>query len=525
MAAVQRAFWIAAAIALAVFLSASARVAREERGGPAHSELRLAGDVPATLFLPRSGDWKVFGDLLPPEERPPGLVLVHGFASDRQGVSGLARRLARSGYAVLTLDLPGHGENRAPFARSFARPDVFGPALSAAVDFLRASPHVDGSRIAVLGHSMGAAAALDYATRDSGIDAAVLISGGFALHGPYRPPNTLFLYASGDPPRIPERARELAARLAGAEGAAPGESTGDPAAGTAVRVAEISGADHLTILFADQTVAEIRAWLAAAFGAPGGDEGPVPDDPRLAPALWALAALPFLYAALGAVTGRLVPTAVELPAAGGAWGLLVLAAALALALPLAAVAPVAELSSLEVADTVLSHFALAGGALLALLAVRGALPVADTVRALPRALPGAALALLGFYATLQTPAVVFHRLLLTPERTFAWAVAALALLPLALARELLLRRGPPLPATLRSVAGRLLLLAALAAGVASGVLSPVVTLMLPSLAVAFALVEVLTASLYASSRNLAAVSLVDAGCIAVVIAATVPIRL
>jgi dienelactone hydrolase len=44
-----------------------------------------------------------------------------------------------------------------------------------------ASPHVDGSRIVVMGHSMGAGASLDYATRVSSIDGAVMISGGSRL--------------------------------------------------------------------------------------------------------------------------------------------------------------------------------------------------------------------------------------------------------------------------------------------------------------------------------------------------------
>ena len=52
---------------------------------------------------------------------------------------------------------------------------------------------------------MGAGAALDFATRDSGLDAVVLISGGWSMLGPQRPPNVLFLYAAGDPERIKTR--------------------------------------------------------------------------------------------------------------------------------------------------------------------------------------------------------------------------------------------------------------------------------------------------------------------------------
>ena len=79
-------------------------------------------------------------------------------------------------------------DNRNPFSRSRSRPDVFHREFSAAVDFLRSLPFVDGERIAVMGHSMGAGAALDFATRDSGLDAVVLISGGMRAVGPHRPP-------------------------------------------------------------------------------------------------------------------------------------------------------------------------------------------------------------------------------------------------------------------------------------------------------------------------------------------------
>ena len=135
---------------------------------------------------------------------------MHGFASDRLGVSSLARRLAASGYAVLSFDASGHGQNRNPFQRSFGRADVFENDLAAAVSFLRGHPHVDGERIAVMGHSMGAGAALDHATRDSGLDAVVLISGGWTTWGPHTPRNALFIYAAGDPEPIRERSREIA---------------------------------------------------------------------------------------------------------------------------------------------------------------------------------------------------------------------------------------------------------------------------------------------------------------------------
>ena len=121
--------------------------------------------------------------------------------------------------------------------------------------------------------------------------------------------------------------------------------------------------------------------------------------------------------------------------------------------------------------------------------------------------------------------VVFHRITLTPERTLVFALATLGILPFSLAFQLLLRRGTPLVASLYAVAGRVLVLVMLVAGVRFGVLGRVVLLMLPALAIVFALFEVLAASLYAASRNLVAISLIDAAWLALIIAAIMPVRI
>ena len=53
----------------------------------------------------------------------------------------------------------------------------------------------------------------------------------------------------------------------------------------------------------------------------------------------------------------------------------------------------------------------------------------------------------------------------------------------------------------------------------------VVTLMLPTLALAFVAIELLAASIYAASRNVAAIALIDAAWVALVVAAAMPVRI
>jgi len=62
-------------------------------------------------------------------------------------------------------------------------------------------------------------------------------------------------------------------------------------------------------------------------------------------------------------------------------------------------------------------------------------------------------------------------------------------------------------------------------GVRVEILPGVVLLMLPALAFVFVVGEVVAASLYAASRNLVAIALVDASWLALVLAAVAPIRI
>jgi len=512
--------------AFGAFLLASAWLGRLERGGPPHADLTLEGAIPATLFLPATGTGdgsSAFIEAPPPDARPPVVVLAHGFSSDRASLSGLARRLAGSGIAVLTLDLRGHGENRNRFPGGRGRADSLASDLAAAVDFLRTSPLVDGSHIALMGHSMGAGAALDFATRDSGLDAVVLISGGWNMLGPQRAPNTLFLYAVGDPERIRTRSAELTARLAGIAQPVLGETYGNFRQGTAVRRVEIPGADHLTILWSDFAISEIVAWLDEAFGRERRAAAAVA-DPR-GPVVALLGVLMALVLpGLGLLVGRLTPTTEHLPDSRRPLGLALLAAALLVMMPLAAPGNPGAILSVEVGDVVTVHFALAGIALLVASYLRDRAQFTSLFATPGRSLLGAALGLVGIYVLLQPSGTYLHRIALTPERMGVFVLATLGFLPFELAMQTLLRRGRPLSAALYAAGGRVLILLVMIAGIAAGVLPFAVMLMLPALVIVFVLVEVMDASIYLASRNLLAIAAIDAAWIALIVAAIMPVR-
>jgi len=515
------------AAAFAVFLAASIWLVQLDRAGPAHADLVLEGGVPATLYLPGEATRgrAAFLDPPPPAERPPAVVMMHGFAGDRRSMSGISRRIADAGYAVLDIDAAGHGANRNAFARSWATADDFHDDLAVAVDFLRAYPFVDGSRIAVAGYSMGAAASLEYASRDSGIDAAVMLSGGWRTDGPFRPANTLFLYASHDPERIRLRALELGARLAGVERLEPGRSYGRHDRQDAVRVVEVAGADHQTIVWREQSVREIVDWLDAAFAVARPPRAPIPDDPRTRP-LWLLGiALPLLLPGLGGVVGRLAPRRPPRSGEGRGGSLLALAVALLLSLPLLAAGTPTAMLPCEVGDVLVGHFVLAGGVLLAGVRLRRP-DWLDALLERPLAtLLAAALGVLALLALLQPFGLVLHGVAFTPERAGVGLLAALGFLPFALAFNVLLRRGATRGASLAALAGRGVVLLVLVVGASSGALPRVVLLLLPAFAVVWLLIEALASSLYAVSRNVTVVALIDAAWLALVAAAILPIRI
>jgi hypothetical protein len=195
-------------------------------------------------------------------------------------------------------------------------------------------------------------------------------------------------------------------------------------------------------------------------------------------------------------------------------------------MPLFAIGTPGLILSIEVGDAFVSHFALAGIALL--VAIRLRKPALLEPLFAPRLLQtliGAGVGTIGVFTLMRVFEPVMHRLTLTPERSLVFVMTTLGLLPLALSFNILLRKGSTASATLTALAGRVLVLFVIFAGVKVGVLSGVVLFMLPALAFVCLQFEILAAALYATSRNIVAVSLIDAAWLAMVTAAIMPIRI
>jgi uncharacterized protein len=92
----------------------------------------------------------------------PGVVVLHGWGGNAEDMLVFAFVLHRANFAVLLLDARNHGQSEGDGFSSLPR---FAEDLERGFDWLRHEPGVDPARVILLGHSVGAAAALLVAAR------------------------------------------------------------------------------------------------------------------------------------------------------------------------------------------------------------------------------------------------------------------------------------------------------------------------------------------------------------------------
>lgn len=122
----------------------------------------------------------------------PVVVMLHQYPSTRSSWQPLAEMFGKAGYVVLAPNLRGHGESIKPDSMGLeqgrksrdtkhyraAYLDVMG-----AYEWLRGRKDIDRSRFALVGASIGASVALDYASRDKSVDVVVCLSPGANYFG------------------------------------------------------------------------------------------------------------------------------------------------------------------------------------------------------------------------------------------------------------------------------------------------------------------------------------------------------
>jgi pimeloyl-ACP methyl ester carboxylesterase len=113
----------------------------------------------------------------------PAVLLLHGFGEDRSVWEPLKQRFLSSGWAVMAVDLRGHGQSTTqnqetihptPAWRTDSR--QFPLDLEPAVNWLKSQPRLDGQKIVVIGSDIGADLALLASGRFSSVRTAVAIN-------------------------------------------------------------------------------------------------------------------------------------------------------------------------------------------------------------------------------------------------------------------------------------------------------------------------------------------------------------
>jgi pimeloyl-ACP methyl ester carboxylesterase len=225
---------------------------RAARAGVVETRLDI-GRMPATIFRPADG------------ARHPVVVIAHGFAGSQQLMRSFALCFARNGYIAVTFDFPGHGRNPDPLTGSITDENGATRALVAAVATVAdVARGLGDGRLAVLGHSMASDVVVRFAEQSPDVAATIAVSMFSPVVTAAAPRDLLVIVGAWEGPLKREALRAVG--LATAPTPARAFVTyGNPAAGTARRVAFSAHVEHASVLFSEQSLRESLAWLDACF--------------------------------------------------------------------------------------------------------------------------------------------------------------------------------------------------------------------------------------------------------------------
>lgn len=103
----------------------------------------------------------------------PAVLALHGWGSNAALMAPVVPPLHAAGFAVLLIDARCHGRSDGETFTSMPR---FAEDIAAGLAWLRRQPGIDADRLALLGHSVGAAATLLHASRHADVRAVVSLA-------------------------------------------------------------------------------------------------------------------------------------------------------------------------------------------------------------------------------------------------------------------------------------------------------------------------------------------------------------
>lgn len=132
------------------------------------------------VTLTREDGLKVAGSLygLNPSEKKAGILLLHGHTPVGRNLALyriMAKKFAEWDYLVMTIDFTGFGESDDPFSFEVEGALDRDRDVEAALKYLRSLDELQGAKLYLIGHSMGASPAMRIGLRDSMVAGIVAI--------------------------------------------------------------------------------------------------------------------------------------------------------------------------------------------------------------------------------------------------------------------------------------------------------------------------------------------------------------
>ncbi|MBW3002392.1 lysophospholipase [Candidatus Woesearchaeota archaeon] len=130
----------------------------------------------------------LMGDLYVPEEKYklkyPAVIVCHGLGGnkDAQNKVDLSEALSKKGFIVLRFDYSGHGKSEGNYEDTTVTQIIMD--IQSAIEALYSLNKVDRKKLGLVGHSIGAVAAIIEAAKDTKIKAAAAIG---AFYDPIKP--------------------------------------------------------------------------------------------------------------------------------------------------------------------------------------------------------------------------------------------------------------------------------------------------------------------------------------------------
>jgi pimeloyl-ACP methyl ester carboxylesterase len=193
------------------------------------------------------------------------VIVVHGFSGSKEFMRNISYSLARSGFEVYAVDLPGHGQSPLRLD-SAALTDWFSALLA---DMKTKGQFTPGG-LYLLGHSLGTLVVTRGALENPGlgIRGVVALSPIFSDINLTQPANYLALFGESELSGVGEAALKALSAGTGLETPALETTYGDMAAGTARAAAVIKGASHISIVDSSLAIGSSIIWLRSATGVP-----------------------------------------------------------------------------------------------------------------------------------------------------------------------------------------------------------------------------------------------------------------